>query len=94
MRRLVLKLSFVLLAAFLPLLATAAPAHGLSNAETDFLSRINGLRASKGLAPLAIDASLTSFAAGWTAHMASTGQLAHNPALGSAPGNWTVVGTA
>src|SRR4051794_30856591 len=72
----------------------AAPSHAVAATDpaSDFVARINGLRTSKGLQPLAVNAALTSFAAGWTAHMASVSVLSHNPNLSSAPNNWTVVG--
>ena len=92
MRRLVLKLALVMVVGLLPVVATASQAAAAGDPASDFVARINALRTSKGLRPLAPNGPLTSFAAGWTAHMAQTGTLAHNPALPSAPGRWTVVG--
>ena len=68
------------------------PAHAASNPAQAFLDKINALRASKGVAPLQMNAVVTTFAAGWTQHMVATDTLAHNPDLASAPNNWTVVG--
>jgi cell division septation protein DedD len=68
------------------------PAHAASNPAQAFLDKINALRASKGVAPLQMNAAVTTFAAGWTQHMVSTDTLAHNPNLASAPNDWTVVG--
>lgn len=58
----------------------------------DFLGRINGLRASKGLGALTIDSRLSGIAQSWAQTMASKNAISHNPALGSIPGDWTKVG--
>lgn len=92
LRRLVLKLALVVVIALTPAVTIASQAAGAGDPASAFIAKINALRASKGLGSLTPNAALTSFAAGWTSHMAETGQLAHNPALSSAPGNWTVVG--
>ncbi|MDQ1397012.1 MAG: hypothetical protein QOG64_2271 [Acidimicrobiaceae bacterium] len=92
MRRLVLKLALALVAAILPLAASVAPAHAAGGAESEFLAKINGLRAAHGLGQLSMDGPLSAMAAGWTQHMAAVGSLSHNPNLGSAPGQWTVAG--
>jgi hypothetical protein len=92
LRRLVLKLALVVMASLLPVVAATSHAVAAGDPASDFVARINALRTSKGLHPLAVNAALTSFAAGWTNHMASTGVLSHNPNLASAPNNWTVVG--
>ena len=68
------------------------PAHAATAPEQAFLDKINALRASQGVAPLQMNATVSSFAAGWTQHMVSTDTLAHNPDLASAPLAWTVVG--
>src|SRR3954471_17688924 len=80
------------MASLLPVVAATSHAVAAGDPASDFVARINALRASKGVQPLAVNAALTSFAAGWTNHMASTGVLSHNPNLSSAPNNWTVVG--
>lgn len=71
-------------------LIQAAPASAAT--PSDFVSQINSLRASKGLQTLYVDSRLTAEAQAWANHMASVGGISHNPALGSTPGNWTVVG--
>ena len=61
-----------------------APIHSASaggNDAGDYVSRINALRSSVGRAPLQVDGELTSIAQSWSAHMASTGTLAHSPNL-------------
>lgn len=91
-RRWVLKLVLAVAIGLLPAVAATTQAAGAGDPAAAFIAKINALRASKGLAPMEANGPLTTFAAGWTSHMAQTGQLAHNPALSSAPGNWTVVG--
>jgi uncharacterized protein YkwD len=67
-----------------------APA-GASTAELHSL--LAQTRASKGLPALTRSASLDSVAQNWTAHMASTNTLAHNPRMSSQiPSGWTVAG--
>ena len=61
--------------------------------ESSFVNKLNALRASRGLRPLAVNGGLTNMARGWSSHMASTGTLAHNPNMASqAPGNWSRLG--
>src|SRR5207302_1519872 len=58
-----------------------------------FLSLLNGLRASVGVAPVGVDPRLVSVAQGWSDHMASTQTLEHNPNLvAQAPGGWDLLG--
>lgn len=61
--------------------AVAVPAHAdaAGDAEARFVARINQLRASKGVAPLVVDAELTGIGRRWAAHMAEVGQISHNP---------------
>jgi uncharacterized protein YkwD len=62
-------------------------------AESQFVSRINSLRASKGLSQLAVSGELTGVARRWTQQMVNAGQISHNPNLGSqVSGNWTKLG--
>lgn len=61
--------------------------------EAQFVSAINGLRASKGLRQLTVSGELTGVARGWTDQMVQAGQISHNPALGtSVSGAWTKLG--
>jgi hypothetical protein len=61
--------------------------------EAQFVSRINSLRASKGLRQLQVDGELVGVARRWTDKMVSDGQISHNPNLGSqVSGNWTKLG--
>ncbi len=68
----------------------SAPASAATSGE--FVSKINGLRASKGLGALSVDGRLSGVAQAWAEKMAAANKISHNPALGSVPGNWTKVG--
>jgi uncharacterized protein YkwD len=62
-------------------------------AEAQFVSRINSLRASKGLRTLQVSSELTGIARRWTDHMVANGGISHNPNLASqVSGNWTKLG--
>lgn len=78
------------------IILSATPAEASSDpavAEAGFVSRINSLRASKGLPALRVDAELTSIARSWSNHMAQAGACSHNSALGSqVTANWTKLG--
>ncbi len=57
--------------------------------EAGFVHRLNQLRASRGLRPLAVHGGLTNMARGWSAQMAPAGRIWHNPRMAAqAPGNW------
>lgn len=58
----------------------------------EFVSKINGLRASKGLGALSVDGRLSGQAQQWAEKMASVNAISHNPNLKGTPGNWTKVG--
>lgn len=69
--------------------ATASPA----SVESDFVSRLNGLRVSKGLAPLTVDSELTSIGRRWAGKMAAAGQISHNSNYpNEVTANWTKLG--
>jgi len=71
----------------------AAPAAPSPSHEAQFVSRINSLRASKGLSQLTVSGELTGVARRWTERMVSAGQISHNPNLGSeVSGDWTKLG--
>lgn len=73
--------------------ADEAPAVDTAAAANEFVARINDLRASQGLAPLAVDPALTTIAMDWTLQMAATSTLSHRPNLAAvAPGDWTRLG--
>lgn len=70
--------------------SAAAPDPG---AESQFVSRINSLRASRGLSQLQVDGQLLGVARRWTERMVQAGQISHNPNLaGEVGGSWTKLG--
>src|SRR5581483_10956797 len=61
--------------------------------EAQFIALTNQLRVSKGLVPLAPDGQLTNVARAWSAQMASSGTLAHNPNFAAQMGSgWRKLG--
>lgn len=72
------KVLIAFISGFLALL-TAAPALAgtLSSSETSLLQALNGTRASKGLAPLRVDARLTQSARSHSADMLRRNYFAH-----------------
>lgn len=71
---------------------TANVSYAVMSDASGYLSRLNGERASHGLAPLVMRSDLTQIAQSWSAHMAATGVLSHNPSLASEVTNWLAVG--
>lgn len=59
--------------------------------ERWFVKRINALRSAEGVAPLAVDSGLASYARSWAKHMADTGTFAHSN-IASLLGPWSTVG--
>jgi hypothetical protein len=73
--------------------ARAAAAGTPASMEADFVSRINGLRASKGLGSLSVDGELTSIARNWSSRMAQAGGISHNPNFSNqVTANWVKLG--
>jgi hypothetical protein len=71
----------------------AAAATDTGAAEQEFVRLINGLRASKGLAPLAVHGELTAVARGWATRMAEADRISHNPNLANAvKSDWQKLG--
>jgi hypothetical protein len=73
------------------LAVSTTAAHAEDRSAGDFVSLVNGLRTSRGLAPLTVDPTLAASAQRWTDQMAATATLAHDPALGSAVTGWTKI---
>lgn len=82
----VLAMALVLL-----LLATGGPALASEDPAAALRAHINAERSARGLAPLASAADLRSVALDHSRSMASSGDLHHNPSLGSDVTNWRVV---
>ena len=73
-----------------PLPAQAAAAVSAQTVVAQVLSDTNALRAAGGLPPLIHNPAMDSVAATWTAHMAATGDFAHNPNYSTQiPSGWT-----
>lgn len=70
--------------------AVATPSY--ASIESSYLSILNQERTSHGLAPLHLSADLTRVAQSWSARMAASRVLQHNPALTSQIGNWQSIG--
>jgi uncharacterized protein YkwD len=89
-----LAVAVVVLAAPVTPAAPVAPAAAAGvDDEAAFLAAINGLRASKGLPPLATHPELTALARHWAGRMAAAGDISHNPALASSvSAPWTKLG--
>jgi uncharacterized protein YkwD len=76
---------------------TSAIAFGGTAASADtspssYASMLNAERTAHGLAPLRVSGDLVAVAQQWSAHMASSQSLAHNPGLTSQVHNWRAVG--
>lgn len=78
-------------AAGLVLVPTVRSASANSD-EAAFVVDTNAAREAHGLAPLAVHADLTSIARNWSAQMAATRTLEHNPNLTGQVQNWQAVG--
>jgi hypothetical protein len=94
-RRLAAVVVVALVAAlFAPALASAqAGSVDPATAEREFVSRINQLRASKGLGTLTVHPELVSVARGWAASMAQADRISHNPRLAqSVAADWQKLG--
>jgi hypothetical protein len=76
--------------------AAAASAEQIApaaNETSQFVTRVNELRASKGLGPVAIDSNLTSVANDWAVHMAQGDAIAHRSNLAAGITiNWQLLG--
>jgi hypothetical protein len=86
-------LGAVLVAALFVLANPVAANAADSGAEAQFVARINSLRQSKGLAPLAVYGELQGVARNWTDQMVANGGISHNPNLaGDVSANWSKLG--
>ena len=82
-------LAGVMAVTVLPEPASADPASD----EAQFVAQLNHLRATRGLAPLAVHGALVGMARSWSSQMASSGNISHNPGMAAqAPGNWARLG--
>ncbi|MEX0667895.1 MAG: CAP domain-containing protein [Acidimicrobiia bacterium] len=73
--------------------SVAPPVSGTFSAaaESEFISKINGLRSSVGVAGLAANGELNNYARWWAQQMADSGNFSHSD-IGSLLDPWSVVG--
>jgi cell division septation protein DedD len=90
MRKLALGLILALVISTL-LFPAAATADTVSD-EAAFVAEINALRASKGLAPLQVNANLVAKARSWSAGMAAAGRIWHSTLSDGVTENWRKLG--
>lgn len=61
--------------------------------ETEFIAKLNQLRAAKGVAPLATKGPLFDMARNWSARMLAANGISHNPSLAAqGPAGWRRLG--
>ena len=89
MRKLVLGL--ILALGVLSLFPTVANADTVSD-EATFVAKINELRASKGIAPLQVNANLVAKARAWSAGMAAAGKIWHSTLSEGVTEDWRKLG--
>jgi hypothetical protein len=91
MRRLIAAIMIAATAAFV--ISTSQGANAADPAaESDFIARINSLRASRGLGAVQSHPVLTAKAQGWAAHMAATGCLCHSNLSDGVSVSWSKLG--
>ncbi len=78
----------VLFSVLIPLQSASAT----DNSPSDYVTRINALRAQVGVQPLVVDAQLTGLAQGWANHMAAAGVLSHSSLTAGVTEHWTKLG--
>ena len=75
-----------------PVTTAATVAGGFSApAESEFLAKVNGLRASVGVAALSANGELNNYARWWAKQMADSGNFSHSD-IGSLLDPWSLVG--
>lgn len=60
--------------------------------ESDFVSRINAERNSRGLRAVTVKSDLVAVARTWSDHMAAAGTISHDPNLPNEIDGWTALG--
>jgi Cysteine-rich secretory protein family len=63
-----------------------------SSQESDFVSRINAERTSRGLGAVSVSSDLVDVARRWSAKMAASGSISHDPNIGNEISGWTKLG--
>ena len=73
-------------------MAPAPTASASGNTASDYVTRINALRAQVHVQPLYVDAQLTGLAQAWAQHMAATGVLSHSSLTAGVTEQWGKLG--
>jgi len=60
--------------------------------ESDFVSRINAERSSRGIRAVTVKSDLVAVARTWSDHMAADGAISHDPNLPNEVSGWTALG--
>ena len=79
-------------AAAAALLLASSPTSASTSQESDFVSRINSERSSRGLRTLTVKSDLVAVARDWSERMAAEGAISHDPNLASKVSGWTMLG--
>jgi uncharacterized protein YkwD len=87
MRKLVVLVLF-----FLLVLGGLPASAGVRRDEADFVTRINALRATQGVAQLRINANLTTKARKWAGRMAAQDRIWHSKPSDGVTANWQKLG--
>lgn len=75
-----------------PLSGPASAASPVVSADASFLSLLNTLRSTLGLATLTLDPQLSGVARAWSVDMADSGTMSHNPNLATQVTGWSNLG--
>lgn len=84
--------ALVLAAAIAMLLTSPIARADTSSQESSFVSRINAERTSRGLSSLSVRSDLVDVARRWSAAMAESGQISHDPNMPDEVSGWTALG--
>jgi hypothetical protein len=79
-------------AAAAALLLASSPTSASTSQESDFVSRINSERSSRGLRTLTVKSDLVAVARDWSERMAAAGAISHDPNLADKVSGWTMLG--
>ena len=93
MRRLVVLVVAVLVVSLGFVAAPASAQTDTASIESEFVTKINALRASKGLSQLDVHPELLALGRSWAGQMAKADQISHNPNLANAvKADWQKLG--
>jgi hypothetical protein len=93
MRRLVVLVVAVLVVSLGFVAAPASAQTDTASLESEFVAKINALRASKGLSQLEVHPELLALGRSWAGQMAKADQISHNPNLANAvQADWQKLG--